>query len=168
MSETLQATATHHAAKTCLFLAPEWVYEVTRVLQSAQLRDKQFGELASGFSLILAYQITDIPPQLKERYNGEPLVILVQLDKGKVRHLAIGTEPPQEFDFLLISTYEVAKKIFVGELNAATAFVNRQFKIEPLSRVYSNPRFTAKSIVTGNLLLKFARQVPTIFPDGEN
>ncbi len=150
------------------FLSPEWVYEVTRVVQAAQVKDKDFGELASGFSLTLAYQITDVPLGLSEQYGGSQLIILVNLNKGKVRKLTIGTELPEEnADFTITSSYDVAKRIFLGELNAATSFISRELKIEPMSRVYRDPRFTAKSIVTGNLILKLARQVPTVFADNE-
>jgi putative sterol carrier protein len=84
-----------------------------------------------------------------------------------VRKLWIGTSLPKEkIDFTVSSSYKIAKQIFLGELNPATAFINGQFKVEPLSKVYLRPRFSAKSVVTGNFMLKIARQVPTRFvPD---
>ncbi len=154
------------ATKGYPFLSPKWVHEVTRVVQAAQLKDKQFGELCADFSLTLAYQITDVPLGQSEQIGSPRLFISVKLDKGKVRGLTINTELPDDnADFTITSSYEVAKKIFLGELNAATAFIHRVLKVEPMSRVYRDPRFTAKAIVTANLLLKFARQVPTVFID---
>lgn len=150
-----------------VFLSPEWIYEVTRVVQAARRTDENFRKLASRFSLSLTYLVTDIPQGLQERYGGSQSVVFVQLEKGTVRKLWIGTEPPMEtVDFTVTTNYDVAKQIFLGELNPATSFINRQLKVEPLAKVYKRPRFTAKSIVTGNAILKIARQVPTLFLDG--
>jgi len=150
-----------------LFLSPEWVHEVTRVVQAARRTDEDFRKLAADFSLSLAYLITDIPRELQERYGGSQAVIFIQLDKGTVRKLRIGAELPQEkVDFTLISDYSVAKQIFQGELNPATSFINRQFRVEPLSKVYQRPKFAAKSVVAGNAILKIARRVPTVFSPG--
>ena len=146
------------------FLAPEWVREVARVVQGARKTDAEFKKLATGFSLRLLYLITDIPQELREVYSDSQVVVSVQLDRGTVRKLRIGAEPSEEkSDFTVTSDYGVARKIFTGEMNAATSFINRQFKVEPLRRLYRNPRFAAKSIVTGNAILKIARQVPTTF-----
>lgn len=148
-----------------VFLSPGWVHHVARVVQAARARDKEFGKLASGFSLNLAYLITDVAEKTRKEYGGDRLVIFVGLDKGRIRKLDVSTELPQEkIDFTVTSNYEVAKRIFAGEVNVATSFINKEIKVEPMSRVYRNPRFTAKSIVAGNLMLKIARQVPTVFP----
>jgi len=72
--------------------------------------------------------------------------------------------PREKHDFMVSSSYSLAKQIFLGEANPATAFIDRQFKVEPMRRVYQRPRFTAKAIVTGNVMLKVARRVTTIFP----
>jgi len=152
-----------------LFLSPEWVYEVTRVVQAARSTDAEFGKLASGFSLNLVYLITDFPPKLREEYGASQLAIFVSLDKGTVRKLLIGKEAPdkEKVDFTVSSNYGVAKEIFLGQRNAATTFINREIKVEPLSRVYQRPRFSAKAVVTGNAILRIARTVPTTFlPEG--
>jgi len=152
---------------THVFLSPQWVHEVTRVVQGARRTDENFRKLAKGFSLSLAYLISELPQELREQYGGNQVAIFIQLDKGTVRRLQIGTELPQEkIDFTVASSYNVAKQIFQGELNPATSFINRQFRVEPLKRVYQRPKFAAKSIVTGNLILKIARQVPTVFLPG--
>ncbi len=152
-----------------LFLSQEWIHEVARTIQTTRQTDEQFGKLAEGFSIGLMYVITEPPPILKERYKGSRLTFFVRLEKGVVRKLEIGTEPPLEKkDFTLTSTYEVAKQFYLGERNPANSYISGQLKIEPLSRVYRNPAFTAKAIVTGNMMLKIARQVPTEFtPDGK-
>jgi len=148
-----------------LFLSPEWVHEATRVIQAARSADKDFGKLAQSFSLTLIYVVTGLPQSLREIHGGPQLVVLVQLDKGTVRRLLLGTDVPGvKHDFLVSSSYSLAKQIFCGEGNPATAFIDRQFKVEPMRRVYQRPRFTAKGIVTGNAMLKVARRVATIFP----
>ena len=148
-----------------LFLTPEWVHEATRAIQSARSTDKNFGKLAQSFSLSLIYVVTELPQCLREIHGGPQLVVLVQLDKGTVRRLWLGTEVPgDKHDFLVSSSYSLAKQIFCGEGNPATAFIDRQFKVEPMSRVYQRPRFTARAIVTGNAMLKVAKRVATVFP----
>jgi putative sterol carrier protein len=153
---------------TYVFLSPEWVYEVTRVVQYARRTDEDFGRMASDFSLSLAYVIDGIPEELRPYYDGSGQVaIFVQLDHGSVRKIRVGTQPPgEDVDFTVASNYRVAKQIFEGELNAATSFISRQLKVDPIQKAYREPRFAARSIVTGNLLLKIARQVPTAFVDG--
>lgn len=151
-----------------VFLTPQWVHEVTRVVQAARSTDKSFGKMAQGFSLTLLYLIAELPPGLKEQYNGSQLAVLVQLEKGMVKKLQLGTEVPKDkVEFTVSSNYGVARQIFLGETNPATAFIDRQIKVEPLSRVYQRPRFTAKAIVTGNALLKIARRVPTVYLQNE-
>lgn len=152
------------------FLSPDWVHEVTKVVQGSISRDANLKELTSGYSLNLAYVFTELPFKLKELYsNRHQLVLFVQLDGGKVKKLWIRTElPGEKVDFTITSDYGVVNQIFQGKLNPATAFINRQLKVEPLSRVYRRPRFTAQSIVIANMLLKIAMQVPTRFvPDSE-
>lgn len=152
-----------------LFLSPEWVHEITKVVQGNIARDANLRKITSGYSLNLAYVFTELPLKLGELYsNGQQLVLFVQLDEGRVRKLWIRTEVPQEkVDFTISSDYSVVNQIFQGKLNPATAFINRQLKVEPMSRVYRRPKFTAKSIVIANQLLKIALQVPTRFPDHE-
>jgi putative sterol carrier protein len=147
------------------FLSPEWIHKVTAVIQGTRSKDENFRKLTSGYSLNLAYVLTDLPLKLRELYsNNNQAVLFVQLDKGRVKKLEIGTELPKEkTDFTITSTYNVVKQIFAGELNPASTFISGQLKVEPLSRVYSRPRFTAKSIVAANAMLKLARQVPTGF-----
>ncbi|MBU2009095.1 MAG: hypothetical protein KJ624_04545 [Chloroflexi bacterium] len=148
-----------------LFLSPEWVHEAVRAIQAARGTDKSFGKLAQSFSLILIYVVTELPQSLREIHGGPQLVVLVHLEKGTVRRLWLGTEVPgDKHDFMVSSSYSLARQIFCGEANPATAFIDRQFKVEPMRRVYQRPKFTAKAIVTGNAMLKVARRVATIFP----
>lgn len=152
-----------------LFLSPEWVHEVTKVVQGNIAKDENLRKLASGYSLNLAYVFTELPFKLGELYSNEhQLVLFVQLDGGRVKKLCIRTELPEEkVDFTISSDYSVVNQIFQGKLNPATAFINRQLKVEPLSRVYRRPKFTAKSIVIANQLLKIAMRVPTRFAEHE-
>jgi len=152
-----------------LFLSPDWVHEVTKVVQGSIAKDKNLRKLASDYSLNLAYVFEELPLKLRELYsNGQHLVLFVQLDEGRVKKLWIRTEIPDEkVDFTISSDYSIVDQIFQGKLNPATAFINRQLKVEPLSRVYRRPKFTAKSIVIANQLLKIAMQVPTKFAEHE-
>lgn len=145
-----------------MFLSPEWVHEAVRIVQSARGKDEEFRKLTSGYSLNLAYVITNIPSRLKELYRSEQIILFIQLDKGVVKNFEILTKlPAEKIDFTISSSYSVVKQIFSEQLSATTAFMNRQLKVEPFSMVYRRPRFTAKSIVVGNMILKFCRQIPT-------
>ncbi|MBI4295389.1 MAG: hypothetical protein HY669_04400 [Chloroflexi bacterium] len=152
-----------------LFLSPEWVHEVTRVVQSARGSDANFRKLTQGFSLSLLYVITELPQSLRELHNGAQLAILVQLDKGTVRKILLGTGTPEDkVNFTVSSSYSLAKRIFIGEMNPAVAFIDRQLKVDPLREVYRRPRFTARAITAGNALLKVARHVLTVFPQDDS
>lgn len=138
---------------------------MTKVVQAARIRDEEFKRLTSDFTLALLYKISELPTEISRLYsNKEQIYLLIKLEKGSVRRLYIGTEPPNERpDFTVYSTYSIAKQIITGEVSLATAFFNRQFKVEPQSKIYRNPRFAARAIVVGNKIFKIAKQVPTEF-----
>lgn len=147
------------------FLYQDWIHEVTRVVQGARAKDEELRKYTSDYSLSLAYVITELPKKLTYVYS-EKLVLFVKLDKGVVQKLEIGTEIQEEnIDFTVFSSYDTVKKIFTEKLNPASAFIKKQLKVEPLGKIYKMPRFTARSIITGNMILKYARTVPTKFVD---
>lgn len=149
-----------------LFLSPEWLHEVTRVVQGARSTDEKFRKLAEGFSVTLLYQVAELPLKLRVIHNGPKIAVLVQLARGTVRKLVIGNEPPEDkTDFTVSSNYSVVKNIFCGETNPAVAYIDHQIQVEPLSRVYKSPRFTAKAIVTANAILKIARKIQTSYSE---
>lgn len=149
------------------FLSREWVHEATHVVQAERTSNREFGKLTEGFSLNLLYFITNLSEHLASYYGSDQLTIFVQVDKGRVRKLSVGKDRPSEkIDFTVISDYSIAKQLFLGELNPATSFINRQIKVEPLSRVYLQPRLAASSIVAGNAILKITRRIPTSFVPG--
>ncbi|MCL7387661.1 MAG: SCP2 sterol-binding domain-containing protein [Thaumarchaeota archaeon] len=152
-----------------IFLSQEWIHEVTKVVQAARIGDEEFKRMTSNFSLNLLYKISGLPAGLRQLYLGkDEICFFIKLEKGSVKKLQIGTNVPNEkIDFTVSSNYDVAKRIFTGELNLATAFFNQQFKVEPQSRLYRNPRFAARAIVVGNRIFKIARQVPTHFLSDE-
>ncbi len=148
-----------------LFLSPEWVHEAVRTVQAARSADKSFDEMTHDFSLTLQYMVTDLPQRLRDIHGGPQLAIMVQLHRGTVKSLQLGTEVSgDKKDFTVTTNYTAAKRMFSGEANPATAFIDREITVEPLRRVYQRPKFTAKAIVTANALLKIAKRVPTIFP----
>ncbi len=153
-----------------LFLSPEWVHEVTRLVQSARTRDEDFARLAADFSLTLLYELDGLPEPLRRRYRGSDRVIIgLQLHQGVVRKIHVGPDCPwAEADFTVAGDYKVAWRLFTGDLNPATAFANRLVRIEPLGRIYQRPRFTAKSIILAGKILQICRQIPTAFvPAGD-
>jgi putative sterol carrier protein len=150
-----------------VFLSKGWIHNVVKAIEKAKAEDEGFRSLTYGFSLSLAYVITDIPGTLKDRYGGDEAAIFIELEDGFLRKLIVDKEVPtdKKVDFTVTSSYEVAKKIFLGELKPATAFVKRQVKVRPLMKLYQNPAFTAKSIIAINAMLKIIKDVPTVFPE---
>jgi hypothetical protein len=148
-----------------VFLSPEWVDEVTRVVQFARKNNQYFRNLAAGFSLSLAYLVHGIPRELGDRYRGgSQAAIFVQLDKGTVRRIQVGRDLPEEkVDILVASNYRVARKILQGKSSPSISFANRQLKVQRVARVFQRPAFTARSIVAANMIVKMARKVPTVF-----
>lgn len=152
------------AGKKRLFLSPGWVDQAVKTIQLARVTDRQFRSLVRGLTLDLVYLIWDIPPALRSLYGADRLTIFVELERGKLRNIWSGTEAPSnEADFTVGSNYKTFKQIYVGEINPATAFINRDVKVEPMARLYRNPAFSARSISTGNHMLRILQKVPTAF-----
>jgi len=155
--------------KRLIFLSQEWIHEVTKVVQAARITDEEFRRMTSNFTLNLLYKISGLPAGLRQLYGKDEIYFFIKLEKGSVRKLQVGAEMPNEkIDFTVSSDYDVAKQIVTGELSLATAFFNRQFKVEPQRRLYRNPRFAARAIVVGNRIFKIAKQVPTHFLSKED
>jgi hypothetical protein len=68
-----------------------------------------------------------------------------------------------EPDFRVKSEYSVARRIFEGELTRTAAFIGGLVRIEPMDRVYRNPKFTPQTIVVATVMLQHARKVPTTY-----
>jgi len=149
-----------------LFLSLEWIKKAVAAIEHAKATDKNIMSQASEFSLSIAYTIEKLPQKLKELYDSEKVTVCIELDQGKLNHFTIETEMPRgkKPDFTVTSDYDIAKKNFQGELNPISTFMKRRVKIEPWKKLYLNPRFSAKSLSTINILLKVIREeVPTFF-----
>jgi len=164
-AEELEVSPSPSPMDGYVFLSPEWIREVLRLVQCARRSNESFRRLATGFTLKVAYVIEDLPRELRGYYNGsEKAVVFVQLEKGTVRRFQISPEMPADApDFTIFSNYKTAKRIFQGELTPGSSFIERLVRVEPLSKVYRKPKFAARSIVAGNLILKFARKARTVF-----
>lgn len=156
------------AADGHLFLTPEWIREVLRLVQAARRNNESFRLLTRGFTLNVAYVVQSLPEQLRAFYGGaDQAVVFVQLEKGAVRRFEIGAHlPSQAVDFTISSDYRIAKRIFQGELTPGSSFINRLVHVEPLEKLSRRPKFAARAIVVGNLILKFARRAQTVYLPG--
>ncbi len=151
-----------------LFLSKEWIYALTRAIEEAKREDAEFGELTKGFTLTVKYVITGLPKELREMYGSDKVVVYIKLVEGVLKRLSIGPQAEEtEADFTVESRYEVAKALFSGRLNLGSAFVGRKIEVSPLRKLYLNPKFAAKSVVTANAILKIAAKMPTRFPDSD-
>ncbi|WP_309493680.1 hypothetical protein [Candidatus Hecatella orcuttiae] len=134
-------------------------------IEHAKSTDESVRSLAAEFSLAVAYVIEDLPAALREQYRSGRVFIYIELNGGTVTHFSVGTGLPEgrKPNFTVISSYATTKKIFLGEMTPASAFVRRQVKVRPLMQMYKNPAFTAKSLTTVNVLLQIMKNVPTHF-----
>lgn len=162
--QNLDKFLSEEGENSLLFLSPAWVDEAVKAVQLARVTDKQFRKLVSGLTLDLIYVITGVPSTLRDLYGDDNLIIFVELKAGKLRNIRSGTAAPdRDADFTVTSDYKTFKQIYVGQINAATAFINRDVKVEPMARLYRNPAFSARSISTGNSMIRILQQVPTVF-----
>lgn len=149
-----------------LFLSNEWIREVTGVIQATRSTDKKFGELARDFTISLVYLVKELPRKLRVLHGGSQVAIQVQLVRGALAKMLVGTEiSSNKNDYTVTTDYTTAKRMFLGDANPATAFIDGHVKVEPLRRVYQRPKFTSKAIVIAGAMQKIARHVPTIFPE---
>jgi putative sterol carrier protein len=150
-----------------IFLSKDWVHKIVQAIEKAKAEDKDFRSLTYDFSLSIAYIITELPESLSRRYGRDEIAIFIELEEGFLRKLIVDAEIPADrsVDFTIKSSYDVAKKIFLGELKPATAFIKRKVKVKPFMKLYRDPAFTAKSIITINAILKIIKEVPTVFPE---
>jgi putative sterol carrier protein len=150
-----------------LFLSEEWVKRMGAAIEKAKATDAEVRSLASEFSLGVAYVITNLPERLREIYGRDRVAIYVELDEGVLKRFTAGQDvlKGKDPDFTVESRYETAKKIFLGEMNLASAFVRRAFKVKPFTKIYANPSFSARSLTTFNVLLKVMHTVETDFPE---
>ncbi len=155
--------------KEYLFLSREWIIEATRAIEEAKRVDEEFRELARGFTLTVAYIVKNLPRRLRELYGSDVITILIKLEEGVLKKLEISPgQVKHDADFRVESDYEVAKKLFSGELSAGSAFVKKKISVGPISKLYMNPAFTARSLVTASKMLKIMARVPTKYPDEAN
>ena len=148
----------------CLFLSKEWIYRATRLIEEAKSVDEDFKRKTRDFTLSVAYVVKDIPQILREMYSSETIRIYIELSEGKLKRLVINPEEELKPDFTVESKYEIARDIFSGKLSLGAAFVQRKIKVSPFMKLYANPSFTAKSLVTASAILKILSKIPTTYP----
>ena len=109
------------------FLSKEWVHHVVATIERAKSTNEEIKALASEFSLGVAYIINGLPELLKKLYNSDRAAIYIELNHGVIKRFIVGAEVPKESspDFTVESDYITAKKIFLGEINPASAFIKR-------------------------------------------
>ncbi|NIN51921.1 MAG: hypothetical protein GTO23_01960 [Nitrososphaeria archaeon] len=134
-------------------------------IERAKAADEKISQMASEFSLSVAYLVKNLPQELREQYRNKEVIAYIELDHGALKSFTIGTEVPKgkKPDFTVESEYEVAKQNFLGELNPISTFIKRRIKVEPARKLYLNPSFSAKSLTTIIALLQVMRDVPTRF-----
>lgn len=153
-----------------VFLSPEWIHRVAQAVESAKRADQYFMNLVTDFSLKVLYLVPGIPRTLRRWYGGgHAAQIFVQLHRGTARRIELGAVPDGEHvDVRVTVDYEIARRLFLGELSPAATIINRQIKAEPSGHFRRWPVVAAKSLVTANRILKTARCVPTVFEPHRN
>jgi len=148
-----------------VFLSPEWVHEVARVVHTERATDQYFGNLVADLNLNLLYNISGIPKKLRKQYgDSSRAVIFAVVKKGVARRITIGTEAPSEPVHVVITLdYKVAKQLYLGEASAAASIFSQRVKAKPVNGFPNWPSVAAKSLVTVSRVLRLARKVPTKF-----
>lgn len=153
-----------------LFLSPEWIHQVAQAVEAAKRSDQYFMNLVTDFSLSVLYLVSGLPRSLRRCYGGaREAQIFVQLHKGTARRIELGGPPAGErVDVRVTVDYDIARRLFLGELSPAASIINGLIKAEPSSSFRRWPLVAAKSLVTANRILKTARTVPTVFDAHRN
>lgn len=152
------------------FLSPEWIHRVAQAVEAAKRNDQYFMNLVSGFSLSVLYLVRGLPRSLRRCYGGSSEAqIFVELHKGTARRIELGGPPAGErVDVRVTVDYDIARRLFLGELSPAASIIHGLIKAEPSSGFRRWPLVAAKSLVTANRILKTARTVPTSFDGRRN
>lgn len=153
-----------------LFLSPRWIYAVAEEIEAAKRADQYFMNLVTDFSLRVLYLIEGIPRTLRRFYGGRAQAqIFVDLHRGKVRRIEVGPAASEgPVDVRVTVPYEIALRLFLGELSPAVTIINGKVKAEPAAEFRRWPLVAAKGLVTANRILKTARKVPTAFEPHPN
>lgn len=148
-----------------VFLSPEWVHEVARVVDTARANDQYFGNLVADLNLNLLYKIRKLPERLRKHYGGSSeAIIFAAVKKGVAQRIVIGTEAPSEPVHVVVTLdYKVAKQLYLGESSPAASVISQRVLAKPVNGFPHWPRVAAKSLVTVNRVLRIARKVPTQF-----
>lgn len=156
-------------AAQALFLSPGWIHQVAQAVEAAKRNDQYFMNLVTDFSLSVLYLVPGLPRSLRHFYGGSEARIFVHLHKGTARRIELGGPPAGErVDVRVTVDYDIARRLFLGELSPAASIINRLIKAEPASGFRRWPLVAAKSLVTANRILKTARTVPTVFEAHRN
>jgi hypothetical protein len=163
------STAAAAPAAPALFLSPEWIHQVAQEVEAAKRTDPYFLNLVTNFSLTVLYSISGIPRSLRRCYGGDEAQIFVKLHKGTARRIEVGGPPAGErIDVRVTVDYDIARRLFLGELSPAASIINRLIKAEPSSGFRRWPLVAARGLVTANRVLRAARTVPTAFEPQRN
>ena len=150
-----------------LFLSPVWIRKVAQAVHLARGTDPYFRDLATGFSLKLALVIRQIPRSLWTIHGGSQTVTSVWIEKGAVRRIQFSAAPPPgKADCVVVSDYRAAKRIIQGKSSLTGCFLTRQLTVQSNNAYWRRPGLVAKSILAANMVVRIARQVPTVFGGG--
>ena len=148
-----------------VFLSPEWIREVAQAVELARRSNQYFKHLSTGLSFSVAYRIHDIPRELGLWYDGaNQAVIFSRFHRGAVRQLDVGRElPDAKIELMVVSDYKAAEQLFLGKSSPMSSFLNGHLKVEPVNGFRRWPKLAAKSVLAVGMVLKSARNVPTVF-----
>jgi len=153
------------AIKNYMFLSKEWIARAVSEIEKAKATNEELRKRLSDVNFRIAYRVIGIPPSVAELDGSDQVVAYFKIDHGVLKGFSITNEVPKDVDFTVTAEYAVVKKIFEGELDPLTAFTNFMVKVEPFRKLFLNPLSSAKLLSIANDLLKFIKNVPTVFPE---
>ena len=168
MNETMKTDVykeetSNFALKNFIFLSREWITSAVLEFEKAKANNEKLRKRLSGVNFRLAFKVIDIPPKLRELYGSDQIVAYFKIDNGDLKDFLLTNKAPKDVDFTITAKYAIAKEIFEGKVDLLTAFTNFMVRVRPFQRLFSNPLSSAKLLSIANDLLKFVKNIPTIF-----
>jgi len=162
-TDVYKEETSNFALKNFIFLSREWITSAVLEFEKAKANNEKLRKRLSGVNFRLAFKVIDIPPKLRELYGSDQIVAYFKIDNGDLKDFLLTNKAPKDVDFTITAEYAVAKEIFEGKVDLLTAFTNFMVRVRPFQRLFSNPLSSAKLLSIANDLLKFVKNVPTIF-----
>jgi hypothetical protein len=163
--ESLSGVDQEGRTDAVLFLSPEWIEEVVRVVRRGREQDMILRRASAHFSFRVQYEICGLPRELRACHHGrDRATIAIELRRGIPVQVLTNPEQAIEPEISVQCGYEVARGLLAGELSPGASFFNGLLEVKFSRSTPRRPNFLARSVTAAHQALRFARSVPVRFP----